>query len=133
MRLSSTIALRPFFAFLPLFATLQGASARERGPRVEVVCPSPPVAVKLAERKALVYELHITNFDMSPLTLKRVEVFADEDWSRPLKIISDDALSAVMIEAGSTGGGKDSRVIGPAKRAVVFLWIELELDARLPW
>jgi murein DD-endopeptidase MepM/ murein hydrolase activator NlpD len=30
------------------------------------------------------------------------------------------------------GGAKDSQIIGPAKRAVVFVWIELRLDARLP-
>jgi murein DD-endopeptidase MepM/ murein hydrolase activator NlpD len=111
---------------------VQAALARERGPRVEVVCPSPPIAVKLAGQKVLVYELHITNFDTTQLTLKRLEVFADGDKSQPLKVISDDALAAVMVEAGSMSGAKDSQTIGPAKRAVAFLWIELGLDKPLP-
>jgi len=115
-----------------VFGMLQAGTARERGPRVEVVCPSPPIPVKVAERNVLVYELHITNFDVVPLTLKRLEVFADADKSQPLKTISADALSATMLEVGSgmgsSSGAKDSQIIGPGRRAVVFLWIELGLD-----
>jgi murein DD-endopeptidase MepM/ murein hydrolase activator NlpD len=132
MRLFSSTALISFLTSFAVFGMPQAAFARERGPRVEVVCPSPPIAVKLAEHKVLAYELHITNFDIEPLTLKRLEVFADVGGKQPLKVISDEALSAVMVEAGSMGGAKDSQIIGPAKRAVVFVWIELRLDARLP-
>jgi hypothetical protein len=104
---------------------VQAGFARERGPRVEVVCPSPPALPKVEDKQVLVYELHVTNFDVVPLTLKRLEVFTDTDKSQPLKAISGDALSAIMIEAGSISGAKDSQTIGPAKRAVIFLWIEL--------
>jgi hypothetical protein len=130
MRLSFAIKVRLFLAFAMVFGMLQAGFARERGPRVEVVCPSPPIPVKLAERHVLVYELHITNFDVVPLTLKRLEVFADADKSQPLKTISGDALSATMLEVGSSSGAKDSQIIGPGRRAVVFLWIELGLDTR---
>ena len=88
--------------------------------------------MKLAERRALVYELHITNFDVVPLTLKRVEIFADTNKGEPLKTISGDGLAATMSEAGSMGGAKDPEIIGPAKRAVVFLWIELGLETKVP-
>jgi hypothetical protein len=132
MRLFSSTALISFLASFAVFGMSQAAFARERGPRVEVVCPAPPVAVKLAEHTVLVYELHITNFDIVPLTLKRLEVFADARGKQPLKVISDKALSAAMVEAGSMSGAKDSQIIGPAKPAVVFVWIELGLDARLP-
>src|SRR6267154_877696 len=132
MRLFSSTALISFLIVLAVFGVPQAAFARERGPRVEVVCPSPPMSVKLGEHKVLVYELHITNFDIMPLTLKRLEVFADAGGNQPLKVISDEALAAVMVEAGSMSGAKDSQIIGPAKRAVVFVWIELGLDARLP-
>jgi hypothetical protein len=90
------------------------------------------VPVRIAEKEVLVYELHVTNFDAVPLTLKRLEIFADTDKSQPLKIISDDTLSAIMLEAGSMSGAKDSQTIGPAKRAVIFLWIEVEPDKRPP-
>jgi hypothetical protein len=114
MRLSFPIGAR-FFSTFVLGLLLQPVGfARERGPRVEVVCPSPPVPVKLANKQILVYELHVTNFDTAPLTLKRLEVFADAERSQPLSIISGDALSAIMIEAGSMSATKDSQTIGPA-------------------
>lgn len=97
-----------------------------------MVCPSPPAPVKVGEKQALVYELHVTNFDGVPLTLMRLEVFADKEEGQPLSAISGDALSAVMIEAGSMSGTKDSQTIDPAKRAIIFLWIELKPDQRAP-
>lgn len=132
VRLSPATALRFASAFLIILGTLQPGFARQRGPRVEVVCPSQPIPVRQGEQQVLVYELHITNFDLVPLTLKRLEIFADEDNSQPLKAFSDDALSATMVQAASTGGAKDSRTIDPGSRAVVFLWIGLRLDQPAP-
>jgi len=79
MRMFSVVALRLFFTGLVVCSTIQNGLGRERGPRVEVFCPAPPIAVKLAEQRVLVYELHITNFEVVPLTLKRVEIFADAE------------------------------------------------------
>ncbi len=132
MRLSFAISKRSFYAFVLVLLMLSAGFARERGPRVEVVCPSPPVPVKLAAKQVLVYELHVTNFDAVPLTLKRLEVFADTNKSQPLSIISGDALSAIMMEAGSMRGTKDSPTIGPAKRAVILMWIEVAPDKQAP-
>jgi hypothetical protein len=81
MRLSCAIVERCFYTLAVILLMLPAGFARERGPRVEVVCPSPPVPVKLAEKQILVYELHVTNFETVPLTLKRLEVFADADES----------------------------------------------------
>jgi murein DD-endopeptidase len=131
MRLLFAVA-RFFSAFGLILALLQAGLARERGPRVEVVCPAAPIPVKVEDKQALVYELHITNFDVVPLTLKQLEISADTDKSQPLKIIADATLSAIMTEAGSTSGAKDSQIIGPGKRAVIFLWIELGADQRTP-
>jgi murein DD-endopeptidase len=136
MRLSSAIITRFAYASLVIFVMLQPAFGRERGPRVEVVCPSLPTPVKLAEKQVLVYELHVTNFDSVPLTLKRLEVFADTVKSLALLSISDNALSAIMQDVGSamgsTSAAKDSPTIGPGKRAVVFMWIELGVDKPAP-
>jgi murein DD-endopeptidase len=132
MRLSFAVGARLFYTFVLVFLMLQIGFARERGPRVEVVCPSPPVPVKLAEKQVLVYELHVTNFDRAPLTLKRLEVFADTNKSQPLSTISGDALSAIMTEAGSMSGMKDSQTIASANRAIIFMWIELAPDKRAP-
>ncbi len=136
MRLLYAIRVRHLLPLVMVFGMLTAGFPRERGPRVEVVCPSLPIPAKIAggsvDKRVLVYELHITNFDTAPLTLKRLEVFADEDKSRPLKTISGEDLRTTMMEVGSRGELKNVDTIGPGKRAVVFLWIELGLDARLP-
>ena len=53
MRLASGI--RPGVFFLTIFGFLvwQFGAARERGPRVEVRCPSAPVPVQLVDQQAL--------------------------------------------------------------------------------
>jgi Peptidase family M23 len=51
---------------------------------------------------------------------------------QPLKMLSGDALSGAMMEVGSRNGAKTSQTIEPGNRAVVFMWIELALDRRMP-
>jgi murein DD-endopeptidase len=139
MRAYSTIAFKGVLAASLVFATLQIGFARDRGPRVEVFCPMRPIAVKVEEHRVLGYELHITNFDVVPLRLKRIEVFSDAEKSEPLQTLTGDALAAAMMEVGAkmaTGGATDAtkstQTIEPGRRAVVFLWIELGPEAQLP-
>jgi len=87
----------------------------------------------------LVYELHVTNFDVVPLTLKRLEVFANEESSEPLNTMANDSLSAAMIRIGapmmsadSRRGTKDFRTIEPGARSVVFVWIEVPATRSVP-
>jgi hypothetical protein len=121
------------------FGSFSVDAARERGPRVEVVCPSAPIPVRIEQRRVLVYELHITNFDTMPLTLKSVEVFANGEGSAALGILDGATLSTQMIRVGqammaSGPGGevKDARVIEPGGRSVLFAWIELQPDRSAP-
>ena len=85
MRLSLAAAARFFSALVLIFAVLQAGHARERGPRVEVVCPAPPIPVKVEDKQVLVYELHVTNFDTVPLTLKKLEVLRTPTRAGPLR------------------------------------------------
>jgi hypothetical protein len=77
---------RTGFVLSIAFVLLSASFARERGPRVEVVCPSPPTPVTIGKNKVLVYELHLTNFDVVPLTLKRLSIFAAGENPDPLTI-----------------------------------------------
>jgi hypothetical protein len=96
--------------------------------------------VTIGNNKVLVYELHITNFDIVPLTLKRLEIFAAPESSQPLVTYEGDKLSRAMIRVGaamamsngSTGGTQDPRIIDPGSRNVVFAWIVLELNHTVP-
>jgi Peptidase family M23 len=138
--LSCSIVARMCLTLLLAFAFATTAFARERGPRVEVVCPTPPIPVRMGQQQVLAYELHVTNFDVVPLTLKRIEVFAHEESTGPVVSLADDKLSAAIISVGApmmmsaTGGAQaqDKRVIEPGKRSVIFMWIELPLKRAEP-
>ena len=128
-------------ALVGLIAFLSGTPcrARERGPRVEVVCPAPPIPVTLGQNKVLVYELHITNFDTVRLMLKRIEIFASAESSSPLITFENDKLSAAMTRVGAamtmsggSTGAADAREIDPGGRNVVFVWIELPPNHPVP-
>jgi murein DD-endopeptidase len=112
------------------------AFARERGPRVEVVCPSPPQPVRIGKQQVLVYELHITNFDSVPLKLTRIEVFGNEPNGTAIRTLTESSLAAAMTLVGSRTGdpnaSKDTQRIEPGGRGVVFLWVELPLDQKPP-
>jgi hypothetical protein len=119
---------------------LPAGFARERGPRVEVVCPSPPIPVTIGKNNVLVYELHLTNFDVVPLTLKRISIFAARENSDPLTTLEGEKLSTAMIRigapmmmsGGSSAGSGNTRTLDPGGRNVVFLWIELPANQSAP-
>lgn len=117
------------------------AFARERGPRVEVFCPAPPIPVALDQQQVLVYELHLTNFDSVPLTLTRVEIFANQPGGTPLATLSDHALAAAMVKVGSKmmhpephpdAASNDTRILDPGGRNVLFLWIAFPSHQPMP-
>ncbi|HEX8815582.1 MAG TPA: M23 family metallopeptidase [Terriglobales bacterium] len=105
--------------------------ARERGPRVDVLCPSSPIPVTLGKNRVLVYELHITNFDTVPLTIKHAEVLAD---GKTILALDDKNLAAATIRVGipTTPDSSDSRIIAPGGRNVIFMWIELPQNSSVP-
>jgi hypothetical protein len=128
-----------FVLFIAL-ALLSAGFARERGPRVEVVCPSPPIPVTIGKNKVLVYELHLTNFDVVPLTLKRISIFAARENPDPLAILEGEKLSTatirigapMMMSRGSGAASGNTRTLDPGGRNVIFLWIELPANKSAP-
>jgi hypothetical protein len=73
---------------LPAFAQ---SSARPSP--VEVITPKPPTAVIIEGKRVLVYELHITNFGPSSLTLTEIQVFASGAESSPTDKTSSNKLA----------------------------------------
>src|ERR1700755_3126952 len=64
------------------------AQSSARPSPVEVLVPKPPMPVMIEGRRVLIYELHITNFGPSALTLTAIQVFASSgeslaDYSGP--------------------------------------------------
>jgi hypothetical protein len=131
---------RTGFVLFIAFVMLSACFAQERGPRVEVVCPSPPIPVTIGKSKVLVYELHLTNFDVVPLTLKRISIFAAQDMADLLTILEGEKLSTAMIRIGAptmmsgsaSAGSRDTRTLDPGGRNVIFLWIQLSPSKSAP-
>jgi murein DD-endopeptidase len=131
---------RTTFVLASVFLLLTPCFARERGPRVEVVCPSPPVPVVIGKNKVVVYELHVTNFDTVPLTLKSIQIFGTEAGGEPTTTFENDRLSAAMTRIGAAMsmsshprvGAEDTREIDPGGRNIVFVWIELPVNTTVP-
>jgi len=127
---------------LALFVTqlLHPTFARERGPRVEIDCPSSPIPVAINKGKVLVYELHITNFDTVPLTLRDIEIFANGESGAPVFKLEGDKLAAAMTRVGAmmmmsssdASTSPDTRTIDPGGRNVLFLWVELPANRAVP-
>ena len=120
-----------------IFFLLTPCIARERGPRVEVLCPWPPIPVPMGKTTILVYELHITNFDMVRLTINSIEVFGN-DSSESLITLANEKLSAALVRVGAAmassppAANHDARMIDPGGRSVLFLWIELPANHAVP-
>lgn len=100
-------------------------SRRSIIPSVDVQIPSPPIPVNTAGKRHLAYELHITNFRSSEITLTRIEVSDAARGSR-LGEFQDAELDRLLGLTGAPPDKPERHVIGPGMRAVVYLWLALD-------
>jgi hypothetical protein len=82
------------------------------------------------------YELMVTNYhgDTGPLTLVRLEVFADAA-TAPLATLDGEALATRVIHPGrarTDTDERDARVIAGGEHVVVYLWVTLPAGAAVP-
>ena len=108
----------------------QTGNARPRGPRVEVVCPSDPIPVRIGDHQVLVYELHVTNFDKVPLAISELEVYADARKDHRLLSAAGAELAKMVQSVGSRES--TSTKLDPGGRSVIFITIELGSDSMPP-
>ena len=108
------------------------ASARERGPRVLVVCPYAPIPARIASHLVLAYELQITNFDKVPLSLRKLEIFAGSRQAAPLESLSGNDLATIIYHVGANDPVESSQVVNPGNLIVAFVWVEIPSGIPLP-
>jgi hypothetical protein len=99
---------------------------------VEVVTPAPPIPVVVDGKRVLVYELHVTNFGLTPLAVRRIDIFSSEHGTAPLETYTDSALAACLQLVGSPMGSAGSTRLDAGQRVIAFIWITLPTDAPLP-
>jgi hypothetical protein len=104
--------------------------------QLEMRVPFEPTAYLSAGRNHLTYELYLTNFSSSPLTLRRVEVLdADDSVAAPIAAFEATQLDSLVqpIEAQTSAGGNgDPHQLAGGATVVVFLWIALDRGAHVP-
>jgi len=118
---------------------LQARAASTASPwpvQVEMRVPFEPTAFPSAGRFYLAYELYLTNFTNSPLTLQRIEVLdADAVVLQPIAVFEGERLAAVLQSVGvqtPAAGDATAHQLGAGGSMVVFMWVALERGAPVP-
>jgi len=126
-----TQVIRPWTSLLIGLLALGAASlawSQSRRPiihSVDVQVPSAPIPVSIAGNRHLAYELHVTNFRPSEITLIRVEISDAVRGSR-LSDFRDAELDRLLGRLGASSDTAEKRVIGPGMRAIVYMWLTLD-------
>ncbi|MBY0493060.1 MAG: M23 family metallopeptidase [Cyanobacteria bacterium] len=88
---------------------------------VHIEVPFAPVVFTQEHRTQLVYELHITNFQRTDVTVTAVTVEAP---NTVLGQFTDADLRQRMVRPGLRNDHATPQVIGPGMRAVVNVWLQ---------
>jgi murein DD-endopeptidase len=150
-KLCSEYVLRAFLSFVicflcPASRTLAQSSARPSP--VEVVVPKPPTPVIIEGKRALVYELHITNFGPSSLTLTQIQVFASGSGDSPGEKMGGDKLadyngsslyellhpvdeSSQMAESSDMASKSNPGKLDIGRRVIAFMYVTVPGDLRI--
>lgn len=99
---------------------------------VELHVPTPPTPVKGDGKTHLAYELHVTNFNQSEVMLEKVDVLGVSGNDTPLSHKEGDELSGRLARPGAPRDLPDRRRIGGGLRAVVFMWLTIDADQKVP-
>ncbi|MEO5814332.1 MAG: M23 family metallopeptidase [Gemmatimonadaceae bacterium] len=96
-------------------------------PSLELRVPKAPTLGTAEGGSFLAYELHITNFSGQPMTLKSVEVLSGSADKRVLFTLADSALTQGIARPGLTIPAGDRSKIAGGTRAVVFVWMPVDV------
>jgi murein DD-endopeptidase MepM/ murein hydrolase activator NlpD len=106
---------------------LSEANAQSSRPVPAVMeVPFAPIPVKAMDKINLAYELHITNFSRTNLTLMGVEVLADDVPRTSLANYRDAELLKRLLVISPNADSPEKNVIGGGQRAIVFLMISTD-------
>jgi hypothetical protein len=110
------------------------ATSQQRPPLVQSVdiqIPSAPMPVKIAGKRLLAYELHVTNFRPFDVVLNRLEIM-DAGRGNRVAEFSDSQLAAKLARVGVRVEGSERQTVLAGGRTIAYLWLPLEDDAASP-
>jgi murein DD-endopeptidase len=142
----------PLFVAFLLGAAVAASTAQSsaRPSPVEVLTPKPPMLVMIERKRVLVYELHITNFGTSSLTLTGIQVFASGAESSSTKETTagkladysgsslgellhpvDESSQMAMSDSSQMASPRESGKLDIGHRVIAFMYITVPPDLRI--
>jgi hypothetical protein len=118
--------------------TAQPATAVPASPfplQLQLRVPFDPTAFPSAGHSYLAYELYLTNFTESPITLRRIEVLdVAGSADRPIAVFEGEQIDALLepIGAPTHAADKDPRLLGAGATVVLFMWIQFDTGGAVP-
>src|SRR5437879_8725126 len=105
------------------------AKPAPRPPQLAMRVPFEPTAFPSGPHFYVMYELHLTNFGTTPLSLSRIEVLdADPGTAQQIATFDAEQLEAMLQPLGGNtlSAPKERLVISDGQRAVAFMSVALD-------
>src|SRR3989442_10265330 len=104
-------------------------------PQLEMRVPFEPTAFPSGPHFYVMYELHLTNFGTTPLSLNRIEVLdADRGATQPIATFEAEQLEAMLQPLGgkTLSDRKERLVIADGQSAIAFMSVAFDRSSRIP-
>jgi hypothetical protein len=118
-------------AVLALVLPIQSPAQSPSAFPVDITSARPPQPVMADARSRLLYELHLTNFSVSPIELLGLDVFGG-DGAAPLASYRGESLEELLVAVGPTDSTGRVRAIGGGRSVVIFLDLTRGGGVRVP-
>ena len=103
--------------------------------QLEVRVPFEPTAFPSEDRTYLIYELHLTNFGTTPLSLSRIEVLdADAGVAQPIATFEAEQLEAMLQPLGgkTLSDRKERLVVADGQSTIAFMSVAFDRSSHIP-
>jgi hypothetical protein len=103
-------------------------------PQLEMRVPLEPTAFPNGQHIYVMYELHLTNFGMAPLSLTRIEVLdADTSASQPIATFDAVQLETMLQPLGKSLSDPRTRLlVADGQSAIAFMSIAFDRSSHVP-
>jgi Peptidase family M23 len=104
-------------------------------PQLEMRVPLEPTAFPSGQHIYVMYELHLTNFGMTPLSLSRIEVLdADTAASQPIATFEAEQLETMLQPLGgkSLSDPRARLLVADGQSAIAFMSIAFDRSLHIP-
>ena len=104
-------------------------------PQLEMRVPFEPTAFPSGPHFYVMYELHLTNFGRTPISLSRIEVLdADAAAAQPIATFEAEQLKTMLQPLGgkTLSDPKERLVIVDGQSAIVFMSVAFDRSSHIP-